>query len=273
MEHFLMPKTARGLNYVANDYRPPWRTSGLPVVFNHGIGTNLDVWSAWLPIVAARNPVVRFDLRGFGNSPVPPPAHKWTMDELVDDLLEVVATAGASKVHLVGESIGGTVVLAAALKAPERFASVSISNASHRGTGITNIQNWHRTFEAGGGAAWNAEMMANRFYPGASDPAALAWFAETQTKSDRHAVVALGALLGGMDMSDALRAFKVPLSITLPDASPFISPAHGAELRALVPNSRLRIVPRSKHGLPFSHAATEAQCLVAFIDEIEAGMA
>ena len=268
-----MPKTARGLNYVENDLRPPWRAagraSGLPVVFNHGIGTNLGVWSAWLPIVAARHPVVRFDMRGFGGSPVPPPAHKWTMDELVDDLLEVAGTAGASKVHLVGESIGGTIVLAAALKAPERFASVSISNASHRGTGVTNIQNWQRTFETGGATAWNAEMMANRFYPGAADPAALAWFSETQTKSDRHAVLALGALLGGMDMSDALRGFKAPLSITLPDSSPFISPAHGAEMRALVPDSRLRIVPRAKHGLPFSHAANEAQYLVAFLDEIE----
>jgi len=268
-----MPKTARGLNYVENDLRPPWRaagrTPGLPVVFNHGIGTNLGVWSAWLPIVAARHPVVRFDMRGFGGSPVPPPAHKWTIDELVDDLLEVAGTTGASKVHLVGESIGGTIVLAAALKAPERFASVSISNASHRGTGVTNIQSWQRTFETGGAAAWNAEMMANRFFPGAADPAALAWFSEAQTKSDRHAVLALGALLGGMDMSDALRGLKVPLSITLPDSSPFISPAHGAELRALVPDSRLRIVPRAKHGLPFSHAATEAQHLVAFLDEIE----
>lgn len=268
-----MPKTARGLNYVENDVRPPWRTSGLPVVFNHGIGTSLDVWSAWLPIVAARHPVMRFDLRGFGGSPVPPPAHKWTMDELVDDLLEVADTTGAGKVHLVGESIGGTIVLAAALKNPERFASVSISNASHRGTGITNIHNWHRTFETGGGAAWNAEMMASRFYPNAADPKALAWFAETQTKSDRHAVLALGALLSGMDLSDALRGLKVPLSITLPDSSPFISPAHGAELRAIVPDSRLRIVPRSKHGLPFSHAVSEAQHLVAFLDEVEAGMA
>ena len=264
-----MPKTARGLNYAETDLRPPWRTGGLPVVFNHGIGTNLGVWSAWLPIVAARHPVVRFDTRGFGGSPVPPPGYAWTMDELVDDLLEVASTTGASKVHIVGESIGGTVALAAALKAPERFASVSISNASHRGTGVTNIQGWHRTFETGGAAAWNAEMMANRFYPGAADPAALAWFSEAQAKSDRHAVLALGSLLAGMDLSDALRGFKVPLSITLPDSSPFISPAHGAEMRSLVPDSRLRIVPRSKHGLPFSHAATEAEHLVAFLAEIE----
>src|SRR5690606_22491063 len=101
-----MPKTARGLNYVATDLRPPWRKSGLPVVFNHGIGTNLGIWSEWVPIVAAHHPVVRFDMRGFGQSPVPPAGHRWTFDEMIDDLLEVAATTGAEKVHVMGESIG-----------------------------------------------------------------------------------------------------------------------------------------------------------------------
>ena len=78
-----------------------------------------------------------------------------------------------------------------------------------------------------------------------------------------------GALLAGADLSDALRDFRVPLSITLPDSSPFITPSHGAEMRALVPNSRLRIVPHAKHALPFSHARSEAEHLVAFLTEIE----
>ena len=265
-----MPKTARGLNYVTHDLRSPWRTSGLPVVFNHDIGTNLGIWSEWVPVVAARHPMVRFDLRGFGGSPVPPVGHKWTFDELVDDLLEVAATTGAGKVHVVGESIGGTIALVAALKAPERFASVAVSNASHRGPGITNIEGWRKTYENQGNAAWNAGMMTSRFYPGAADPAALAWFSNVQEHSDRHAVLALAALLAGADLSEALRSFKVPLSITLPDSSPFIAPSHGAEMHALVPDSRLRIVPHSKHGLPFSHARGEAEALVAFLAEIEA---
>ncbi len=266
-----MPKTTRGLSYVTDDLRPPWRTSGLPVVFNHGIGTNLGIWSEWVPIVAAHHPVLRFDLRGFGGSPVPPADHRWTMDELIDDLLEVAAIAGSGKVHVVGESIGGTIALAAALRAPERFASVAISNASHRGPGVTNIQGWRATFESQGNAAWNAEMMTNRFFAGAAEPAALAWFSEVQEKSDRHAVLALASLLAGADLSEALRSFKVPLSIALPDSSPFITPSHGAEIRALVPNSRLRIVPHAKHGLPLSHARSEAEALVAFLAEIEKG--
>ena len=222
-----------------------------------------------MPIIAARHPVVRFDMRGFGQSPVPPATHRWTFDEMIDDLLEVAATTGAEKVHVVGESVGGTIALAAASKAPSRFASVAISNASHRGAGVTNIQGWRQTFESQGSAAWNAEMMANRFYAGAADPAALRWFSETQESSDRHAVLALATLLAGADLSDALREFSVPLSITLPDSSPFIAPSHGAEMRALVPNSRLRVVPHSKHGLPFSHARGEAEALLAFLAEIE----
>ena len=267
-----MPKSARGLAYVATDLRPPWRTSGLPVVFNHGIGTNLGIWSEWVPVVAAHRAMVRFDMRGFGQSTKPSADHRWTMDELVDDLLGVAATTGAGKVHVVGESIGGTIALAAAIRAPERFASVAISNASHRGPGVTNIQGWRKTFESQGNAAWNAEMMENRFYPGAADPASLAWFSKVQEASDRHAVLALASLLAGADLSEGLRGLEVPLSITLPDASPFITPAHGAEMRALVPNSRLRIVPRARHGLPFSHARQEAELLGAFLAEVEAGV-
>ena len=65
-----MPKTADGIHYVCTDLRPPWVTSGLPVVFNHGIGTNLDIWADWVPVISARHPVVRFDMRGFGQSAI-----------------------------------------------------------------------------------------------------------------------------------------------------------------------------------------------------------
>ena len=69
-----MPRTARGLHYEVTDLRAPWlrgRQSGRPVVFHHGVGASLDIFAEWLPIVAARHPVVRFDMRGFGQSVVP----------------------------------------------------------------------------------------------------------------------------------------------------------------------------------------------------------
>jgi pimeloyl-ACP methyl ester carboxylesterase len=41
--------------------------------------------------------------------------------------------AGVERGHLVGESIGGTVVLDAALRVPGRVATVTVSNGAHVG--------------------------------------------------------------------------------------------------------------------------------------------
>ena len=73
----------------------------------------------WMPIVATRHPVARFDMRGFGRSVVPRESHPWSMHEMIADLLEVAETAfGRERVHVMGESIGGTIALAAGLAQP-----------------------------------------------------------------------------------------------------------------------------------------------------------
>ena len=60
-----MPRTARGLHYEVTDLRAPWlreRQSGRPVVLHHGVGASLGIFAEWMPIVAARHPVARFDM-------------------------------------------------------------------------------------------------------------------------------------------------------------------------------------------------------------------
>jgi pimeloyl-ACP methyl ester carboxylesterase len=264
-----MPQTRSGLNYATTDLRPPWRTSGMPVLFHHGIGTSLGIWSEWIPIVASRHPVARFDMRGFGASTVPAMEHRWSMDELVADVWDVADAAEAEAVHLVGESIGGTIALAAALARPDRVASVTISNASYKGEGIGQIGYWRAQFSDGGAAGWGARMMDHRFAPGAGDPEALAWFAQEQARTPAHVALGLAEVLAGADLTDALRRMDLPLSIVLPDSSPFVPVKHGAELHDLAPNARLRVVPGARHGLPFTHAKSEAEWLLRFLAEVE----
>lgn len=265
-----MPSTPRGLNFTIDDIRPPWAAGGLPVVFNHGIGTGMDIWAGWVPAIAARRPMVRFDMRGFGRSVVPPEDHAWSMAEMVEDLWEVADAAGPGKVHLMGESMGGTIVLAAALARPERVASVSISNASYKGKGIGELAYWQEQFASGGAQGWSRRMMANRFLPGVGDPAALAWFEAEQSKTHPHVALGLGGVLAMSDLTDALRTAPFPVSVALPDSSPFVPVLHGAELKQIVPDCRLRVVPHMRHGLPFAQAETEAVHLDRWLSEIEA---
>jgi pimeloyl-ACP methyl ester carboxylesterase len=266
-----MAESSRGLRVRIDDLRPPWAQTGLPVVFNHGIGTNLDIWSDWMPGIAARHRVVRFDMRGFGHSPIPPEDHAWTMAELVADLWAVADLASSDRVHLVGESMGGTIALAAACERPDRVASVHISNASFKGKGLGELVYWRQQFIDGGAAGWSRRMMENRFGPGAGDPAALFWFQSEQAKTKPHVAIGLGSVLAQSDLSEKLRSLDVPISISLPDSSPFVPVEHGVELKALAPRARLRVVPGVRHGLPFSHAELESRLLAAFLQEVEAG--
>ncbi|WP_164738405.1 alpha/beta fold hydrolase [Aquabacter cavernae] len=264
-----MPETARGLVFRIDDIRPPWARDALPVVFNHGIGTSMDIWAGWVPVIAAHRPMVRFDMRGFGRSVVPPQDHVWSMAEMVEDLWEVADQAGSGKVHLMGESMGGTIVLAAALARPERVASVSISNASFKGKGLGELAYWKDQFADGGPQGWSRRMMANRFLPGVGDPAALDWFEAEQARTRPHVALGLGGVLAVSDLTEALRTAPFPMSVVLPDSSPFVPVLHGAELKEIVPNCRLRVVPHMRHGLPFARPQEEAEHLDRWMAEVE----
>jgi pimeloyl-ACP methyl ester carboxylesterase len=145
------------------------------VVFHHGVGASLEIFDEWVPIVAARHPVVRYDMRGFGQSIVPPATHEWTMSELVEDLLEVGEVAfGTEPIHVMGESIGGTIALAASLRHPERFSAVAMSNAAINGGHIGYAPGWRSEVARIGIDGWSKRLMEMRFVPGAAPPEAVA---------------------------------------------------------------------------------------------------
>jgi len=54
------------------------------------------------------------------------------------------------------------------------------------------------------------------------------------------------------------------------DSSPFIPVSVMADLKSKLPDARLQVFARAKHGLPFSHAAACAQTLRRFLDETSA---
>ena len=192
---------------------------------------------------------------------------------MVKDLWDVAETTRAGKLHLVGVSIGGTIALAAAVARPERVASVTISNATFKGAGVGQIQYWKDQFAEGGAAGWSERMMLHRFVPGVGDPQALAWFAREQATTRPHVALGLGSLLAAADLTEEIKTLNVPISIVLPDSSPFIAVQHAAELHHLAKHSKLRVVPGVRHGLPFVHAREEAAALLASLCQYEGGRA
>jgi pimeloyl-ACP methyl ester carboxylesterase len=93
--------------------------AGAPVVFVHGWTLDLDAWEPQAAEFTASHRVVRYDRRGFGLSEGQPGR---AAD--AEDLERLVEQIGPGAVTLVGVSQGARVVLAYALRHPERVSAL-----------------------------------------------------------------------------------------------------------------------------------------------------
>ena len=81
--------------------------AGVPLVLLHPGITDSEVWDRSMPLLGGQR-VIRFDRRGYGRSPVATEAFR-----PVDDLVAVLDAYGIDRAHLVGNSMGGSLDLAA----------------------------------------------------------------------------------------------------------------------------------------------------------------
>jgi pimeloyl-ACP methyl ester carboxylesterase len=109
---------------------------GPTVVFLHGLGANFTHWEQVMRLMVKRYRVVGLDLVGCGWSAKP---HvPYTIDLLRDHLLSFLDRQGIGRAHLAGHSMGGAVCLAAALKRPAQFDSVTLVCAA----GVAPLPRW-----------------------------------------------------------------------------------------------------------------------------------
>ena len=254
------------LDWTLLDLAPPWSPAAGTIVFQHGLGANQGIWAEWLPLLAGRYRILRFDMRGHGRSRAEPAA-ALGMDALTDDLFAVMDAAGVERAHLVGESIGGTIVLNAALRAPDRAATLTVCNGAHKGGSIQAVHDWKRIIEETGMEGWSTHMMGCRFYDGAIPEPLRQWYHQEQARTDPGVLLRGVAALVGADLEGRLGEVRPPVLLIHPDASPFIPVEVMAAFHRGVPDGRLHVIGRAKHGMPVSHARTCAALLRDFLDD------
>jgi pimeloyl-ACP methyl ester carboxylesterase len=253
------------LDYELIDIAAPWVTPRETVVLHHGVGASRELWAEWLPALVDRYRVLRFDMRGHGASTWAERASALTLDELTDDLFAVMDAAGVVQAHLVGESIGGTIALNAALRVAERVHTLTVSNGAHLGASIQAVADWRAIIEVRGMAGWSAHLMPRRFFMDDIPAAVANWFEALQASAHPEAVLQMLAALVGADTTDRLPGLRPPLMLLHPDSSPFIPLPVICDFMARVSDARLHVIGRARHGMPLSHARTCAALLRDFL--------
>jgi len=97
---------------------------GPPLLMVHGIGARHKTWQGLVDILKSDFQCISFDLRGHGESPVPPTPY--TLDDLVDDVEALRVKLGIDRMHIIGHSLGGMIGPAFARAYPERVMSLGL---------------------------------------------------------------------------------------------------------------------------------------------------
>jgi len=93
------------------------------------LGSSLEIWDDPFPALCERYEVVRYDMRGHGESTTGSKT-ELTMEQLARDALAVLDACGIARAHLCGLSIGGMTAMQIATLWPDRVFKVALCSTS-----------------------------------------------------------------------------------------------------------------------------------------------
>jgi pimeloyl-ACP methyl ester carboxylesterase len=248
--------------------------SGPPLVLLHGYPDNLQIFSALAPRLAERHSVIAFDWPGMGRSEAWPGGA--TPFHLADRLLALLDVWRIERANLVGLDMGGQPALAFAARHPSRMFRLVVMNSLVLWDEQTS---WEiRLLRRFG---WN-RMILRRL------PRIVFGRAErTFLPKGVHLTAALREDFWESFRQDKVRAFIVRMcagyQATLPrlpelygritcptlalwaEHDQHFPPAHAERLHALIPGSRLQIIARAEHWMPWYLADVVAEQIHDFM--------
>lgn len=234
------------------------------ILLIHGATTSMLGWDERLCriLAAAGRYVIRYDQRDTGRSVSYPPGEPgYTLPDLADDAIALLDALGLAQASVVGVSMGGGVAMAAALRHPDRVASLTLIGTTPGGSDLPPMSQEFLAFVAGSQPPdWNDQdavvehvMRFLRVLSGgdgrlheaairpfiAEDVARTRDIAASQTNHYRMA--------GGEWSRARLSAIAVPTLVIHGDQDPIFPLAHGEALRDAIPGSQLIVLQRTGH--------------------------
>jgi pimeloyl-ACP methyl ester carboxylesterase len=247
--------------------------TGSPVVLLHAGIADRRMWRGQVAALAARHRVIVPDLRGYGDSELPPTpfAHH-------DDVVGLLDALDLPRAALVGCSFGGSVAIDTALAHPDRVSALALFDAAVSGNTWSEEANnlWDELigevnpddFAAGAAGEVRFWVVGPGRQPADVDPELIA-FAQEMDQRALAAELALGAVEVAELEPPAigrLGELRLPVLVTAGAADvPDIS-ALADRIAAEVPGAiRLPNVPDAGHLLPLERPEAVNAALLDFL--------
>ncbi len=253
--------------YEDDDFADPW-SERETIVLHHGMAKNGRLWYAWVPLLARKYRVVRLDARGFGRSTVPPSGYPWSLSGFAADLRGLLDNLGLDRVHLIGETVGGSIALKFAYEYPERLRSLAVCTSPFRFVGVTSHAENMDLVRREGIGAWVRKTTAHRLSPPQASPQHIEWYAQQMASTTPYVVVESVTALSDVDLENDIRQIQVPTLAIFGEEAAGSATFQPHEMPGIMPNCKLVVLPGATGFVQHSAPGRCVEAWLEFVGEL-----
>ncbi len=262
------------IHYDLADYTAPWATTPAETFLLYpGYCRNIEFWHAWVPLLGRDCRVLRMDPRGYGHSAKPAPGHPLELDEAVDDVIGLLDHLGIERVHWVGESTGGKVGMAVALRDPRRIASIAACNTTAK-TAVQTVDTYAigekdqaAALEKYGVGEWCRRTLKYRVDIAKIPPELGEWWAREMDRVPSHVAISAFRSFTRIDLWPRLPEITAPVLLILGDNCPENRRKQLDEMSRILPNGQLVRLDGYDFGIHYLAAGRCVAAIRQFLEE------
>lgn len=252
------------INNITLHYREEGTSDGAPIVFANSLGTDLRLWDKIVPNLPAGLRIIRYDMRGHGQSDCPDAPY--SMGTLVKDAEGLLDHLGVKNALFVGLSIGGMVAQGLAIKRLDLIRAMVLSNTAAK---IGQPSMWQDRIEAvrAGGVPALSEAQLDRWFPKSfHQTEEFAFWRDMLNGTDSQGYMGCAAAIAGTDFYTPTSGLRLPAIAIAGSDDKSTPPDLVRETIDLIPGSAFHLIRRAGHLPCVDQPEAYLKILTDFID-------
>ena len=210
------------------------------LILSNSLGTNFSMWDAQTPAFEKQFRLLRYDMRGHGQSSAPPPPY--AVPDLARDILSLADSLSIPRFHFCGLSIGGMIGMSLALQAPDRLHKLVLCNTAPK---IGTLEFWNtriQTVQSKGMKEVAGAVTARWFTPGfqQSSPETVTSAIRVLESLDPQGYVGGCTAVRDFDFRESVRQIRTPTLVISGTHDPAATTADGHCLSEHISGARYR---------------------------------
>ncbi|CAB1065904.1 Beta-ketoadipate enol-lactone hydrolase (EC [Olavius sp. associated proteobacterium Delta 1] len=259
------------MKILANDIQINYELSGqegAPVVMlSHSLASSMMMWNPQLESLEAHFNVLRYDMRGHGDSDAPEGAY--TLALLAEDAVALLDALGIDTVHFVGLSIGGMIGQGLALNHADRLKSLTLCDTSAiMPDEAQPILRERIALARENGMADQVDGTLERWFTPQylnQNPPAVEMIRQQVQATPLAGYIGCSEALGGLNYLGRLSEIKLPTLIMVGEEDPGTPVAASQAIHERIAGSHLVILPSARHLSNIEQAEAFNKSLMNFL--------